>query len=181
MSGTYRDPLDIAIDGLRQIDEKVYTFGMAAAILQEVEKAAMRTVPDEQRVTSAFLRSLLKEATPTGDPEVDPISVGCTAENMRKICEELLTFRAFSEVFEPAAWMAEDGRLIKHELKSTLTPRSSVAAFIIPLYPPIQLERITADKTDPLAAHRWICAHCSTVNAIAAVTCVSCRKPKKAR
>ena len=36
---------------------------------------------------------------------------------------------------EPAAWRAEDGRLIKHELKMTLTPRSAVEAFTEPLYP----------------------------------------------
>lgn len=36
---------------------------------------------------------------------------------------------------EPAAWRAEDGRLISHELKTTLTPRSATQAFTEPLYP----------------------------------------------
>lgn len=131
-------------------------------------------------VTSDFLRSILKEAKETGDPEVDRIAITMTTGNARKICEELLLRRRLEEIIEPAAWMADDGRLIGAELKAALTPLSTAAAFTVPLYPTVTVNKPPGKvRDDPNAPFRWICAHCSTVNAITDTRCLGCKRPKE--
>lgn len=77
------------------------------------------------------------------------------------ISQALAENRYKQALAEPLAWRAEDGRLISHELKTTLTPRSATAAFTEPLYPSrhggYMLRRAVGQLLDALPTPRdWL-------------------------